>query len=292
MSSAIRLDYREPPQQWLQYLRALRRKTNTQPQPELPPLNAFLVNQQARRRDVIRYARICGFDQHSPYLPISYPHLMAFSLHMELMLHHQFPLNVMGLVHIRNRIQQHRPIRIEEPLDVHCYLSDCVETPRGIEFSIQTDISRAGDIIWQESSVMLARKAKPQTHTATIDKTALTPALPSYRHTERWTLGRDLGRRYASISGDSNPIHLFALSAKLFGFKRHIAHGMWSMARVAAALSNHTNSGTLDIAFKQPIFLPNQVDLHYQINEQQITEFDIRAIDNQRVHARGTLTPY
>ena len=50
-----------------------------------------------------------------------------------------------------------------------------------------------------------------------------------------WRLPGDLGRRYAAVSGDRNPIHLYALTAKAFGFPRQIAHGMWSKARCLAA---------------------------------------------------------
>ena len=46
----------------------------------------------------------------------------------------------------------------------------------------------------------------------------------------------DIGRRYAGVSGDPNPIHMYAVTARLFGFKSAIAHGMWSYARVLAAL--------------------------------------------------------
>lgn len=44
--------------------------------------------------------------------------------------------------------------------------------------------------------------------------------------TQEWSLASDLGRRYARVSGDINPIHLHALSARAFGFRRAIAHGM------------------------------------------------------------------
>ncbi len=291
MSTSIRLDYREPPQQWLQYLRALRSKDTRQQQPSIPPLNAFLVNQRANRRQVQRYAKVCEFDHRSPYLPISYPHLLAFPLHMELMLHPAFPLKVMGLVHVRNRIQQHRPIRIDEPLDIHCYLSEGRDTSKGTEFTLHTDISRAGEIIWQEASVMLARHPKNAAATNTKPHSQANQSeLPTFDRTQRWSLASNLGRRYARISGDSNPIHLFALSAKLFGFKRHIAHGMWSMARIAAALAPSAQKATLDIEFKQPIFLPNQIELHHQGNDHEEIRFELRALDQQRLHAKGTLT--
>ena len=40
----------------------------------------------------------------------------------------------------------------------------------------------------------------------------------------QWRLSGDLGRRYAAVSGDHNPIHLYPLTAKALGFPRQIAH--------------------------------------------------------------------
>ena len=75
-----------------------------------------------------------------------------------------------------------------------------------------------------------------------------------------WRLEGDLGRRYAAVSGDRNPIHLYALTAKALGFKRQIAHGMWSKARCVAALENRLpDAVTVEVAFRKPIFLPGKV---------------------------------
>jgi acyl dehydratase len=75
-----------------------------------------------------------------------------------------------------------------------------------------------------------------------------------------WRLGGDVGRRYAAVSGDHNPIHLYPLTARALGFKRQIAHGMWSAARCVAALENRLpDAVTVDVAFRRPLFLPATV---------------------------------
>jgi acyl dehydratase len=75
-----------------------------------------------------------------------------------------------------------------------------------------------------------------------------------------WRLSADVGRRYAAVSGDRNPIHLYAVTARAFGFKRQIAHGMWSAARCIATLENRLpESVTVDIAFNKPVPLPSTV---------------------------------
>jgi acyl dehydratase len=45
-------------------------------------------------------------------------------------------------------------------------------------------------------------------------------------------------RNWASVTQDFNPIHLHDVSAKLFGQKGQICHGMWSMARVLSILED------------------------------------------------------
>ncbi len=75
-----------------------------------------------------------------------------------------------------------------------------------------------------------------------------------------WKLDGGLGRRYAAASGDRNPIHMHDLSAKLFGFPRAIAHGMWTKARALAALEGRLpDAYEVDVAFKKPILLPAKV---------------------------------
>jgi acyl dehydratase len=75
-----------------------------------------------------------------------------------------------------------------------------------------------------------------------------------------WRLEGDVGRRYAAVSGDHNPIHLYPLTAKALGFRRQIAHGMWSLARCVAAIENRLpDSVTVEAEFKKPIFLPGSV---------------------------------
>ncbi len=75
-----------------------------------------------------------------------------------------------------------------------------------------------------------------------------------------WSLPGDLGRRYAAVSGDYNPIHLYPLTAKALGFNRQIAHGMLTLARCLAALENRLPEMVrVDVAFKKPVFLPSRV---------------------------------
>ena len=52
----------------------------------------------------------------------------------------------------------------------------------------------------------------------------------------RWPLPAGAGRRYARVSGDYNPIHLWPWTARPFGFRAPILHGYATAARTAHAL--------------------------------------------------------
>jgi acyl dehydratase len=104
---------------------------------------------------------------------------------------------------------------------------------------------------------------------------------------------RGLGRRYALVSGDVNPIHLFDLTARAFGFRAAIAHGMWSLARCAAALeAAGLASGrfALDVEFRLPVFLPATL-LFESWADGEGAAFALRDSQGEKLHLSGSLRP-
>jgi acyl dehydratase len=100
----------------------------------------------------------------------------------------------------------------------------------------------------------------------------------------------DIGRRYVPVAKDYNPIHLYALTAKAFGFPRAIAHGMWSVARCLGELLpqlDHAPS-RLEVRFKQPLLLPSRVTLKFQTRNQGF-DFDLLAREGGKLHLSGRL---
>lgn len=287
MNSFTRVRINETPGTLNQYRRALFSKGIKTKTPKLPATRITLSDITADPKKVEKYFEVCGFEQDSKQLPMTFPHLLAFPLHLELMLLRDFPFAVMGMVHVRNEISQHRAIKIFETMDVSCYFSDIRKTEKGYDIDIKTDIHIAGEIVWESISTNLVRQ---KTDITSVAKKAEANILPEYPHKEFWNLSTDLGRRYALVSGDSNPIHLFSLSAKLFGFKGHIAHGMWSKARMVAALYNKLDSEACKVVvdFKLPIFLPTSIQLNYELKDNSI-EFDIRDKSGIKPHLKGSI---
>ena len=84
--------------------------------------------------------------------------------------------------------------------------------------------------------------------------------LPEAPASQQWLLAPDLGRRYAAVSGDYNPIHLHPFTARPFGLSRPIMHGMWTHARALAGLGGALPERYgVRVQFAAPLRLPGRV---------------------------------
>jgi acyl dehydratase len=220
----------------------------------LPQLTLTRHDVRIDRDHVARYAEVCGFGLKET-VPLTYPHMLAFPLHMAIMTDSSFPFPAIGTVHLENSISQHRLISASEALQVSARPERLRPHPKGKVFDIVTEVHSAGELVWEETSTFLRRG---RSNGEVTDSGMRLEEVPASGIT--WRLGADLGRRYASVSGDHNPIHLYPLTAKAFGFPRQIAHGMWSKARCVAMLDPRLPDAVrIDVAFKKPILLPGTV---------------------------------
>ena len=220
----------------------------------LPDLTLTRQDVTVDRDRVAAYNNVCGFSIKDS-LPITYPHMLAFGLHMSIMTDGSFPFPAIGTVHLGNSITQHRAISASERLDISAHAENLRAHPKGRVFDLVSTAHADGELVWEETSTFLRRGHG--------DPGAAEPG-PTFQEVApsgvQWRLPGDLGRSYAAVSGDRNPIHLYGLTAKAFGFPRQIAHGMWSKARCLAALEGRLpDAVTVDVLFKKPILLPGTV---------------------------------
>lgn len=201
------------------------------------------------------YQRVCGF-RTSDRLPATYPHVLGFALAMGVMTRPDFPFPVVGLVHIANRVEQERALTAADRLTLTAHAEGLREHARGTQFDLVTTAEVDGAPIWRDLSTYL-RITRP----GDSPKETSEPPVPH----AIWRVGPRVGTAYARVSGDRNPIHTSLIGARLFGFKRPIAHGMWSKARCLAALEGRVPEDrlTVDVAFKLPIYLPGKVGFSY-----------------------------
>jgi MaoC like domain len=224
---------------------------------ELPDTQLWRAGIEIDRSRLAAYDRVCGFTL-SDTLPATYPHVLAFPLAIDLMAARDFPFGLLGLVHVRNAIEQLRPLRADEPLDLLVWSENLTGHPRGRTVDIVAEGSVGGEPAWRDRSTYLHREGTvpPGAARAPSQRRGTVPTEPN----AVWDVPADVGRRYASVSGDRNPIHLYGLSARLFGQPGAIAHGMWSKARCLAALEGHLpDAFTVEVAFKLRLRLPARV---------------------------------
>ncbi|MFC0673070.1 MaoC family dehydratase [Brachybacterium hainanense] len=208
-------------------------------------------------------ARATAFDHlmGGPATELVHPgilHVLAFPVSLALMARGDFPFPLLGLVHLRNQLLQHRSVRVGESVDVQVRARGLQPHRRGTAFEAVSTISADGDIIATDVSTYLAkgRRLAGPAEEEPAPREAFRAPVP----TARWSLPADAGRRYAEVSGDANPIHLSALTAKAFGFPRAIAHGMYTASR-AFTESRVDLSRPLrwDVSFATPVMLPGTV---------------------------------
>jgi len=199
------------------------------------------------------YGEVCGFPEKDT-VPLTYPHILAFPLQMSIMTSPEFPFPAIGSVHLENSVTGHRPIGVGETLDVTAGAGTPRPHSKGTVIDFTTEVRVGDELVWESTSTYLRRGRGEDSAPSGLTFAEVQPG------GVEWRLPADLGRRYAGVSGDRNPIHLYPLTAKALGFPRQIAHGMWTKARCVAAIENRLPDAVrVDVAFKKPILLPGSV---------------------------------
>jgi acyl dehydratase len=206
-----------------------------------------------------QYRNICGA-RDTNRVPAAYLHVLAMPLHMQLFIAKDFPVKVLGLIHLRNTIRVLSDIDVRAPLKLRVFFDTARFTDIGQEYDFTTTYEQNGTAVWEEVSTMFARGNAPPKEGAKRGGIERSAHPETGTSTESLEIAENTGWRYAKVSGDFNPIHLTARTAKMFGFKQAVAHGMWSMGRCLGAAEPHLPNGRIqvDTQFKLPVYLPSQ----------------------------------
>lgn len=193
-------------------------------------------------------------------LPAGFVHVLAFPLAVAVMSRPGFPLPLLGMVHVTNEVRQHRGLPLGADLTVRAWAQELRSRGRGTQVELVVEVSDDDGVAWRGTSTYLARGVRFE---------GLAPAAETPRdegdhptRTAEWRLGADVGRRYARVSGDINPIHTSRLGAKALGFSRPIAHGMYTAARALAEVGPRAgDSFEWTVEFAAPVYLPGRVQV-------------------------------
>lgn len=249
------LDLHSPDSRASLYLRAASKRKITGDSLPATGLRCFVRLQPG---NLAAYRRLCHFADDGR-LPATYPHIMAFPLQLQLLTAKDFPFPLLGLVHLHNRVEVLRPLGGIDGLRFAVHADNLQAHAKGGTFDLISEAYDGLGLLWRETSRMLVRGLHLDGQAGDAEE-LLPDSLPE---ATRWYADSDIGRRYAKVCGDYNPIHLSAPSARLFGFPTAIAHGMWTKAMAMASLRTHLpNSGyAFEVDFRKPVRLPSEVVL-------------------------------
>ncbi len=193
-------------------------------------------------------------------LPLTYPFVLTFPVVMQLVVARDFPFVAVGAVHAENLIERTREISVSEPLDIHAHVENLREHPKGLLVDAISEIRVGRELVWRQVTTFLHQQRtslsggpKPEPKPDEVPP----PPLRTLK------VDQAMIHRYATASGDRNPIHMSALSAKAFGFPRSIAHGMWSAAAILGVIEGRVPAqAAYAVKFGKPILLPSTVNVY------------------------------
>lgn len=252
----------------------------------LPDLELRRTGVRVDRDQLAAYARLTG-NRVGDVLPGLYPHLSAHQLLLRLLVDRHFPFAALGLVHVENSVRVHRQLGADDQLDVVVQAARLRQHRRGRLVDVETTAHADGALVWEETTTLLSRgQGDPEAS----DDSALA-GVDAPVGDQRWELPADLGRRYASVSGDRNPIHLSRLAARAFGFPQAIAHGMWTAARSLASVESRLpDAYRYDVAFRRPVLLPGTVRAGSRTEPDGTVALGVASTDGSRTHLVGRVS--
>ncbi|WP_425955877.1 MaoC/PaaZ C-terminal domain-containing protein [Xylanimonas sp. McL0601] len=265
------------------------------------------VATEGLRAHLLDYQRLLH-EPGSDTLPAGYLHVLAFPLATAVMVRGDFPLPLLGMVHLANDVSLLRPVVLGDVLEVRAWAEGLRPHRRGVAVDLVAEVrvqdAGGGEpvLAWRGVSTYLAKgfqlpddaaaaasSAPPGLEAGEDRRPAGTwvPPLP----TGRWALPGGTGRAYAALSGDRNPIHLSALSAKAFGYPRAIAHGMYTAARALAEVGPARGATyRWTVEFARPVLLPSTVDVSITSGADGFTYVGWASTRRLR-HFSGEVTP-
>lgn len=237
--------------------------------------------------------------KNAKHLAPTWLQMVSLPAYLNLITDPRFPFGPLGLVHVSNEITLYQPLPAGATYQMLAKITEYQSHPKGMLIMATVTGKLDNQKVYESKSSFLAiisdaserKKRKSTSFEFAVEHESI----------QSWSLDSSIGRRYAKISGDYNLIHLNPITARLFGFKRHIAHGMYLNARALSVIcaddsagldkSHVTNSVTgpikMSMEFKKPVFLPAKVDLGYSINDGAI-HFDL--YNKTSLHASGEVT--
>jgi hypothetical protein len=192
-------------------------------------------------------------------VPILYPHVFGFPLHMALLTRRAFPLPIWRALQTRNHLLRHRHFTPDESFDLETRVAAERLLDRGAEVDLTTTLTSGGERVWESLVTFFYRGRYGAAQAAS--PLARSPE-PDGSPMARWHVPSGVGWRFARLTGDYNGIHWMNAYARLFGFRSAFHHPQLVLGQCLARLSPPARERQrLDAWLKGPVFYDTDVTL-------------------------------
>lgn len=226
-------------------------------------------------------------------IPLALFYCLAQRTHLAQMLDKRFPWPAPGLVHVNNALTQHGRIDSQQGFDIKAEVKIPARgpevSPRRLRPQFTVEFFQQGECVVTCKSTYQVMKGQAQGSSKSTKAKPFTPQ-EGWQNVCHWQLGSGMGRRYARISGDFNPIHLHPLVSRWFGFRKPIIHGMYMMARAQADIEKQVGkpATSIEVNFKRPVVLPARVQL-WTCEEEGQHRYEVRSADHALAQLDGKI---
>jgi len=265
MAESVTMEFDSRPSVVASYLKALvYRRKGLKFGENLPEISAVWKNIEIEKSLLKRYLEACELPDDG-YVPVLYPHVLASPVYMKMLTHKKFPIPLIGSLHLRNHIIEHRKIGTDEKIDMNLKIYGKRIVKQGLEFDFTIVITSGGEKVWESITTWLKQGKFGDNFESSPNSDIIKPVENTERFADLYIPG-NIGKKFASITGDYNPIHVSKVLAPLFGLKRDVAHAMWACANSLAKLPGLPDDKPkrIDFAFKGPLFLDNRSYVDYK----------------------------
>jgi acyl dehydratase len=262
--------------------------SNKKPKPDTQAarLGARVKKVFIDREWVRQYNAVCGFKEDE--ISLTAPQVVASPLHMFLLSRPEHPMPMLGMVHLHNSIECSKALEYGTAYDVLVTVGETRAIALGLEFDVHTEFLVGEEVHWRSVMTILCRvKGMPKSGNKPAPAEPLSAVGAQYAAVK---VPENQGRKYAKVSNDYNPIHLYAQTAKMFGFKQAIVHGMWTAAKTLSIVQANLGApaAKFDLSFKQPVFLPSGISVKH-VTADGAAKFEVLAERDSKVLMVGSI---
>ncbi|MDO4888002.1 MAG: MaoC/PaaZ C-terminal domain-containing protein [Actinomycetaceae bacterium] len=252
-----------------------KKAVRTGPMPGAEQLPRTVVETAVDRDKAAALAAFLGIDV-TDVAPAALLRALCFEPTIDLLADRAVPVPVPGMVVTDQAWTLHRPVQLGTRVEVEACIATIRRSESGTEVLVRARVSVDGELAYDEETAYLAKRAggaeaaigqrwdaRPIDHRQTY----------GVNEAGRLDLGQRAGlasrtftvadtRAWASITGDSNPIHMSSVTAKLFGYRRAVLHGAAVDAWACARLGMDGGTPCSAVAhFRAPVLAGARVEL-------------------------------